>query len=80
MKLTDAIKIILFKILLPTLDVVTDLVFAIQLMTGYHYDCHCSPDFLEYHAYMGLTSLIPPLISFLLHFHHWYHFEKIENV
>ena len=79
MKLLEAVRIILFKIVLPTVDVFSDWYFAIHLILGWGYDLKCSPDFAENHIYMGIASIVPASLSALIHLHHWYHFEKIEN-
>ena len=75
----DLASILIFKILLPTIDVVTDWLLAVQLITGFNYDPDCSQYFKEYHVYMGIAVLAPAVIVTLFHLHHWYHLEKKEN-
>ena len=71
--------IALTKIVLPTIDIVTDLLLTVQLITGLGFDLTCGEYFAEYHVNMGLAYITPAVISALLHMHHWYHFEKVEN-
>ena len=79
MKLLEAIQISLFKIVLPTVDVFSDWFFGIHLILGWGYNSQCSPDFAEHHVYMGFASIVPAILSALIHFHHWYHFEQVKN-
>ena len=79
MKITEAATIFLFKILLPTLDAFSDWVFGIKLILGWGYDLGCSESFAANHVYMGVASIVPATLSALIHLHHWYHFEKVEN-
>ena len=79
MKLLEAAQILLFKIVMPTVDVFSDWFFGIHLILGWGYDLQCSPDFAENHVYMGIASIVPASLSALIHLHHWYHFEKVQN-
>ena len=75
----EAAILALTKVVLPTVDVFTDWLFGIQLILGLSYDPQCSPDFNSTHVNLGIASLIPPTLSALFHFHHWFHIEKVEN-
>ena len=75
----EAAILALTKVVLPTIDVFTDWLFRIQLILGSSYDPQCSPDFIDTHVNMGIAALLPPTLSALLHLHHWYHMEKVEN-
>ena len=79
MHLKEALQILVFKIIMPTVDVFSDWFFGIHLILGWNYDPLCSDSFKETHVYMGMASLVPAILSALIHLHHWYHFEKIEN-
>ena len=79
MNIVQAIMIALTKIALPIIDIVTDLLLTVQLITGWGYDLTCGKYFAEYHVNMGVTYITPAVISALFHIHHWYHFEKVEN-
>ena len=84
MQLKEAASIAFSKILLPigrgyTLDVILDWVFGIKLILGWGYDLGCSETFADDHVYLGIASLVPAILSALIHLHHWYHFEKVEN-
>ena len=79
MQLEEAATIAFSKILWPTVDVVLDWVFGIQLILGWGYDLECSKTFRDDHFYLGIASLVPAMLSALFHLHHWYHFEKVEN-
>ena len=79
MQLKEAASIAFSKILLPTLDVILDWVFGIKLILGWGYDLGCSDTFADDHVYLGIASLVPAILSALIHLHHWYHFEKVEN-
>ena len=79
MNTVEVITIALTKIVLPIVDIVTDLILTVQLITGWGYDLTCSEYFAEYHVNMGLTYITPAVISAFLHIHHWYHFEKVGN-
>ena len=79
MDLIEAVILLITKVLLPTFDVVSDWLFGIQLILGWNYDPKCSDEFADRHVYMGIASLVPATLSALFHFHHWYHFEKVEN-
>ena len=79
MNIAQAIMIVLTKIVLPIIDIVTDLLLTVQLITGWGYDLTCGKYFDEYHVNMGLAYITPSVISAFLHIHHWYHFEKVEN-
>ena len=75
----EAASILFFKVIWPTIDVVSDWIFGIKLITGFGYDLQCSDSFAKDHVIMGWVALIPPTLSALIHLHHWYHFEKVEN-
>ena len=79
MHLKEALQILVIKIIMPTIDVFSDWFFGIHLFLGWNYDPLCSDNFKETHVYMGIASLVPAILSALIHLHHWYHFEKIEN-
>ena len=79
MQLKEAASIAFSKILLPTLDVILDWVFGIKLILGWGYDLGCSETFANDQVYLGIASLVPAILSALIHLHHWYHFEKVEN-
>ena len=79
MKLLEAAQILLFKIVLPTVDIFSDWFFGIHLILGWGYDFQCNPDFAENHVYMGIASVVPASLSAFIHLHHWYHFEKVQN-
>ena len=79
MDLVEAASILFFKVIWPTVDVVSDWIFGVKLIIGFGYDLQCSDSFPEDHVNMGLVALIPPTLSALIHLHHWYHFEKVEN-
>ena len=75
MNFKEAVTILILKIILPTVDVVTDWYFGIQLITGYNFDLHCNEYVARNHVRMGIVVLIPPTISALLHIR----LEKKEN-
>ena len=79
MNFKEAVTILILKIILPTVDVVTDWYFGIQLITGHNFDIQCNDYVAKNHVRMGIVVLVPPIISALLHIKQWYHFEKKEN-
>ena len=79
MKLLEAAQILLFKIVLPSVDVFSDWFFGIHLILGLGFDTQCISKFAENHVYMGIASIVPACLSALIHLHHWYHFEQVEN-
>ena len=79
MELKEALLILWGKIIYPTVDVFTDWYFGINLILGWGYDLQCSEDFEDIHVYLGIVSIVPASLSALIHLHHWYHFEKVEN-
>ena len=79
MERIEAINVLLFKVIWPTIDVFLDWQFGIQLILAWNFDLKCSENFADNHVYFGIVSLIPPALSALLHLHHWFHFEKVDN-
>ena len=79
MNLLEAALIVLSKIVVPTIDVFSDWIFGVHLILGWGYNIQCSPDFAENHVYMGIASIMPASLSALIHIHHWYHFEQVQN-
>ena len=75
----EAAKILLTKVILPTLDVWSDWQFGINLINAYGYDMKCSGYVADNHVYMGVVSLTPAILSALFHLNYWYHMEKLEN-
>ena len=75
----EAALILISKIVVPTIDVFSDWIFGVQLILGWGYNIQCSPDFAENHVYMGIASIVPASLSALIHIHHWYHFEQVQN-
>ena len=67
MNIIQAVMIALTKIMLPIIDIVTDLLLTVQLITGWGYDLTCGEYFAEYHVNMGLAYITPAVISALLH-------------
>ena len=79
MHLMEALQILVFKIVMPTIDVFSDWFFGIHLILGWDYDPLCTDTFADTRVYMGIACLVPATFSALIHLHHWYHLEKIEN-
>ena len=70
MNILQATMMALTKIVLPAVDIVTDWILTVQLITGWGYDLSCGDYFAEYHVNMGIAYIIPAVISALLHLHH----------
>ena len=57
----EVAKILLTKVILPTLDVWSDWQFGKNLINGYGYDMKCSDYVADNHVYMGVASLTPAI-------------------
>ena len=79
MNLKEAFTIFIFKVAIPTIDVVSDWLLGYHLITGWSFDLHCSDFVAENHIKMGIAILVPAILAALFNIHHWYHFEKVEN-
>ena len=71
MKISTALLMVIFSVLLPTADVVSDIFFTLKLFTGFGHK--------ERHSKYGAATLGPLLMSLMGQATHWFETETKEK-
>lgn len=66
----SAVLMVLFNVILPTADMISDILLTVKLFTGIG---------VKKHPYFGTVSLLPPIMSWIGVTRHWIKIETKEE-